>query len=868
MNKFFSFFSVFLLVIFVSCKKNTSGPGTIPKPDEPVVVAETGLLTWSPSFPVAGDKVTLIFDASKGNKGLNGFGGDVYLHTGVITDKSTSANDWKYVKSASFNSPDAAAKMASLGNNKYSISFTPTTFFNVPAGEKILKIALVFRNGDGSKSGRNSDNSDIYMPLYEAGKLSVRFSSPEFEPMFSPTPEVDIQMIGEDLNIIALSSRASNLTLTLNGVNFATATNVTSISGKAKATASGVQTVKVTVTNAGETTESTFSFTINGTVQTAELPAGAKEGVTFINGGKSAIISLYAPNKKYAYVIGDFNNWQSDAPYFMKRTSDGNRWWVQVDNLEATKEYAYQFLVDGKLRIADEYSEKVLDPNNDRFILSSVYPALKTYPAGKTTGIVSVMQGVQSSYSWAVPTFTRPSKNDLVIYELHLRDFLADHSYNTLSDTLNYIQRLGINAIELMPINEFEGNNSWGYNPSFYFAPDKYYGTKIALKNLIDECHKRGMAIILDMVLNHSFGQSPMVQLYFDQATGKPASNSPWFNQDATHPFSVGYDFNHESAATKLFTKNVIKFWMQEYKVDGFRFDLSKGFTQKNSGTTDAGVGSWGAYDASRVAIWKEYNNYIKSIDANNFYVILEHFAADAEEKELSAQGMMLWNNVNYSFNEASMGFVSTSDLSRSLYTNHGFSNSENLITYMESHDEERMMVRNLKYGNSSGAYNVKTFTTALKRQEMAAAFFLSVPGPKMIWQFGELGYDISIDQNGRTGEKPIYWEYNNNSGRKSLYNVFSKMIKWKIKNPVFKTTNYTHSLTGAIKYIKLMSSDVNVMVIGNFDVTAKDASIAFPVNGTWTDQLSGEAITVTGGNYSATLAPGEYHVYSSAALR
>src|SRR5690606_13484994 len=102
----------------------------------------------------------------------------------------------------------------------------------------------------------------------------------------------------------------------------------------------------------------------------------------------------------------------------------------------------------------------------------------KAYPQGKTTGNVSVIQGGSTKYSWKNNTFQRPETKDLVIYELHLRDFLGAHSYSALKDTLNYLSRLGVNAIELMPVKEFEGNSSWGYNPSFFFAADKYYGTK------------------------------------------------------------------------------------------------------------------------------------------------------------------------------------------------------------------------------------------------------------------------------------------------------------------------------------------------------------------------------------------------------
>ncbi|QKJ28698.1 alpha-amylase [Mucilaginibacter mali] len=593
-----------------------------------------------------------------------------------------------------------------------------------------------------------------------------------------------------------------------------------------------------------------------------DLPSGTKDGVTFINNGTSAIFNLYAPGKTSVAVIGEFNNWQ---PTTMNNTTDGKNWWIQVDGLDANKEYAYQFLVNGSLKVADPYCEKILDPDNDKYITASVYPNLKAYPTGQT-GNVSVMQANQTAYTWKNTTFTRPDKKNLVIYELHVRDFVATHSYKTIKDTLNYLSNLGVNAVELMPVNEFEGNSSWGYNPSFYFAPDKYYGTKNDLKALIDECHSHGMAVILDMVLNHSFGQSPMVQLYFDQGTQKPTSNSPWFNVNPTHPYNVGYDFNHESAATKYFAKNVMKFWMQEYKIDGYRFDLSKGFTQKVS-TDD---GTFAAYDASRVAIWKEYNSFIKSIDPNNFYVILEHFAVDQEEKELADNGMMMWNNVNNNFMEASMGYVSTSNFSRLYYTNHaGFTAPDYNVGYMESHDEERMMYKNEQYGNAgtSNGYNVKTISTGLARQELAAAFLLTSPGPKMIWQFGEEGYDINIDFNGRTGEKPIKWDYNNDTQRRGLYAKFGKLIRMKINNPVFTTSTITYNSAGAVKYALLTGTGVNVMVVGNFDVNAQTTSVLFPAGGTWYDYMSGGTINVTL-PYNITLAPGEYHIYSTAVLK
>ena len=594
-------------------------------------------------------------------------------------------------------------------------------------------------------------------------------------------------------------------------------------------------------------------------VSGSELPAGAKDGVAFINNGTSAIVTLYAPGKNSVALTGDFNNWSSTA---MKKTNDGNSWWVQVDNLNPNTEYAYQFVIDGTLKVADPYCEKILDANNDQYISAATYPNLRSYPTGKTTGIVSVMQANQPVYTWKNTSFTRPEKNNLVVYELLIRDFTTDHNYASTLQKLDYLTTLGINAIELMPVNEFEGNLSWGYNPSFYFAPDKYYGSKTALQNFIDECHGRGIAVILDMVLNHSFGQSPMVQMYFDGS--KPSASNPWFNTDAKHPFNVGYDFNHESAATRKFSKDVMKFWMQQYKIDGFRFDLSKGFTQKSS----ADDSQFRMYDAGRVAIWKEYNNFIKSIDANNFYVILEHFAEESEEKVLAEEGMMLWNNLNYNMNEATMGWLGSSDFSWGFYTKHGFSRSENLISYGESHDEERLNYKNITYGNASGAYVIKgNLVTSLKREELAAAFLFAIPGPKMIWQFGELGYDINIDFNGRTGEKPIKWEYYTDPNRKLLYDAYAKFIRLKKNNNIFNTSNSSYNLANGIKYIKLTDASNTVVVVGNFDVVTQTANIDFGSPGTWVDAIGG-SINLTSNAYTGTLAPGEYHIFSKVALK
>ena len=117
-----------------------------------------------------------------------------------------------------------------------------------------------------------------------------------------------------------------------------------------------------------------------------------------------------------------------------------------------------------------------------------------------------------------------------------------------------------------MPITEFNGNESWGYNPTFMFAPDKYYGTKNKLKEFIDKCHQLGIAVILDMVMNHHDLPNPYVIMDFDFNAFKPTANNQWFNTDAKHPFNVFFDMNHESSYTKKYLDTINYYWLNEYK--------------------------------------------------------------------------------------------------------------------------------------------------------------------------------------------------------------------------------------------------------------------------------------------------------------
>lgn len=260
--------------------------------------------------------------------------------------------------------------------------------------------------------------------------------------------------------------------------------------------------------------------------------------------------------------------------------------------------------------------------------------------------------------------------------------------------------------------------------------------------------------------------------------------------------------------------------------------------------------------------------SFIKSIDDHNFYTILEHFADTREETELTNEGLMVWTNINHNMNEATMGWLTNSDFSWGFFKNHGFTKSDGLVAYMESHDEERLNFKNISFGNVTPTYSIKNnLPVSLKRLELAAAMFFAIPGPKMIWQFGELGYDVSINENGRTGDKPIKWEYLQDANRKALYQVFAKMIALKKANPIFNSSAYATNLKDGIKHIKLTADDQTVIVIGNFDVTPQKANVDFGSSGVWLDSF-GSNINLTSNTYNSVLAPGEYHVFSKIALK
>lgn len=691
--------------------------------------------------------------------------------------------------------------------------------------------------------------------------------------MIQPTDTLSFRKTSESLTIIGVASSengGTELSLSIDGQQVASVFNDT-LEYTYQAQAEGKVQIELTGTNGSEQDTSRSTLIVYPEPTDQDRPANLKDGITYVD-DNTVRLSLFAPHKEFIYLIGDFNNWQVQPEYLMNRdevNADSTYYWIEIDGLAPGQEYGFQYMVDGKIRVTDPYAEKVLNEDDDPYIKESTYPNLKPYPSGKTEHLVAVLKPGRSKYKWQTTNYDRPNKETLVVYELLIRDFVADHNYKTLTDTLDYLDRLGVNAIELMPVMEFEGNSSWGYNPALLFATDKYYGPAEDLKRFIDEAHSRDMAVILDIVLNHVYGQSPLVRLWNDGDYGQPTDENPYLNEvSPNQTYSWGYDFNHESQATQYYVDRVTRYWLEEFKADGYRFDFTKGFTQN--------PGDGWAYDSDRIRILKRMANRQWAVDDSSF-VILEHLTDNREEQELSDQGMLLWGNLNHSYNEATMGYHDgdKSSFSGISYQQKNW-DAPHLVGYMESHDEERLMFKNLQYGNSnsSGSYDVTEPGTALNRNKMAAAFFFTVPGPKMLWQFGELGYDKSINlcedgsiNNGcRVSPKPILWEYYADEQRKRLYDTFKALIRLRNSHPVFtsKETKITMDTNNAAKRITLSHPDMEISIIGNFGVSALDKKPKFTQSGAWYEFFSGDTLSVSDTDTTITLEAGEFHIYTT----
>ncbi|MDR9400647.1 MAG: alpha-amylase family glycosyl hydrolase [Psychroflexus sp.] len=855
-----------------------------------------GQLSVSPSTFDVDEQVTITIDINSDETDCNGFNNpsSVYMHSGAGDNDDAFGFDVV----GNWGQDDGVGEMVSIGGGLYSISITPSNYYDLTPQEidDVTQLGMVFRNEDGTQEFKDNGCSDFFVPV---GSFQLFLDS--------SIQGQNIVSQGTNLTISATTSVSANFELFANGASIDDTQSGTSFSTNYTVNENTYFELVATQVNDNATQSKTFSAISAATVNNAPLPSSdLKDGINYID-DNTAILVLYAPGKDYVYVAGSFNNYQPSQSDAMNRDTSEDRFWIQIDGLTPGQKETYQYWVGDTsplpdspelVKVADPYSHLILSSFDDEFIPDSTYPNLPDFPEGAEFE-VTVLETGQTPYNWQVTDFQKPKKEDLIIYEVLVRDFDEDRNYQDLIDKIDYFKNLNINAIHLMPVMEFEGNESWGYNTSYHMALDKFYGTEDKLKEFIDLCHQNGIAVILDLVLNHAFGRSPMVRMWMEDPNGDGfggvSSENPYFNEEPKHSYNVGLDYNHQVPEVQQYTERVIKHWVEEFKIDGFRWDLTKGFTQ-NCSPNDTGCTN--SYQQDRVDVLQDYADYSWSLD-DTHYVIFEHLGQDFEEQQWAnyrigeGKGIMLWGKMTDRYNELTMGQNGDKNITRMGHDSRGFQEPR-LLGYAESHDEERLMYKNLQFGNTSNPnHNVQNIDVALSRMSALGAISVLVPGPKMIWHFGDLGMDNSIftcsngnvnlpggsDGDCKLDTKPQpQWTENwlSDPIRGQIYEDWSKLHKLKTEEAVFEgdyaITSSSGNFTPRIDIFdnSIPSSELkNVIVLSNFDVSPLNVSTNFPggVTNTWYDLMDPSGNTTYPNSQSIiTLAPGEFLVLGNKA--
>lgn len=796
-------------------------------------------------------------------------------------------------------------------NDTYSFTYNPSVFTFFGSTE-VAKVGFLIKakNGTGDKKSQ-----DIVLNV---GSFQVS--------LLNNIVAGGTQVFSTSYTIAANhTGGTSNYVLKRNGEVINSQNNLPASSGSpsytfSDTTAENINNYTLEVTQSGTTKSYNFSAIKAITPVSEEMPSNLQDGINY-NGSDltKATLVLSAPNKDFVYVAGNFNSWEPTLTYAMKKDPTVGKFWLEITALNPGTIYAYQYWVCDNtsvpanspkiVKTADPYSTLVLSPFDDSEIINSgVYPGLPIYNtiAPNQQREVTVLQTGQTPFAWSAATtnFVKPKKEDLVVYEVLIRDFDANRSYQDLIDKIDYFKNLNINAIQLMPVMEFEGNESWGYNTSFHLALDKFYGPSTKLKEFVDLCHQNGIAVILDLALNHVFDRNPLVRMWMNDPDGDgwggPSAENPYFNQAAMHSYNVGNDFNHQQARTKYYTKRVIDHWINEYKIDGFRWDLTKGFTQNCPSNVAGGQENCtNQTQADRVAVLKEYADHSWLADPNH-YVIFEHLGTDGEEKQWAdyrlneGKGIMLWGKMTNEYNQLSMGYGSNANIIRAGHVSRNFLDKR-LMAYAESHDEERLMYKNIQFGNASqSSHNVTSLNVALSRMSAIGAVLFAIPGPKMIWHFGALGMensiftcsDGSVNDSSATipgdcklSTKPQPQWINNwlgNINRVKIYDDWTKLISLKVNEPVFEGT-YTISpefVSGSPDYLRqrIYLSDTslpntvlnNVIVLANFATTNVSINPNFPYTGEWYDLMDNSTYQVNSTSATVSIPAGQFRIFGN----
>ena len=551
------------------------------------------------------------------------------------------------------------------------------------------------------------------------------------------------------------------------------------------------------------------------------VPQGAPRGAT-ANGDGTATFALHAPGKRFVSLVGDFNGWDRHAD-MMNESPDGT-WWLTRPVPDGA--HRYQFCIEGRQLLADPYARDVEwkdeagreghEPFHARAVLEAGLPP----------------------FAWTAADYVRPPLDRLAIYEFHIDDFAPGGGFAGVAAKLDYIRDMGFNAIGPLPWMEFTTDRSWGYNPAFHFAPESAYGTPDDLKRLVDEAHRRGLAVIMDAVFNHMDRNSALHQLY-----GTNYAASPYFREFRGENWGFP-DLDQKSRATKRYAADAIRHWLVEYRIDGIRFDATRFVEWEGYNDWGAGFLAWAGRQADPGA-----------------YMIAEHMPSDPElinQTEMDATWGDAFRWTVRSFVEDAR--IDRAELERMLDpTRTGFAASSGRIAYTESHDEERTMRLLRQKGYSADE--------AARRALLALALTLTAPGPAMVYAGQEFGEDTPKT----VGPNPLNWKKT-----KGWFGARFRRLQGAARALATLRTTHPALRTGAVRmqeegvpddvavYVRGEGRDA-VAVAANFGRRKRPVTVYLPEAAAWRNVVEGKRVEPgPRGEISLTLEPGAVSVFAS----
>ncbi len=547
----------------------------------------------------------------------------------------------------------------------------------------------------------------------------------------------------------------------------------------------------------------------------------------------STEFKLFAPYNQAASLITSFSNWQEIS---MQKGEDGY-FRVNVDLEDGI--YQYKFRVQSRSHF--------LQPNawveiND--------PYMMEMDLHSKNGIVHVKssQLVRDTYVWKHDDKELPANHELVMYEMHIADFVGGEidkpdKFKRAIAKLDYLADLGVNAIELMPITEYAGNYRWGYLVRYYFAPESSYGTPEDLKHFIDECHARGIRVILDGIFNHTDEQSPL--LFIDR--------DYWYYHDRHYPDDNanywGPEFNYEVYDEKLdikpawkFFGDVVRYWIEEYHIDGIRYDAVRQLCN---------------YDFFRWLIQEAE----QAAGAKPFYHIAEHIPDTSDIVQPNGPFEGCWHeSFRYFVKDALVGEpVELAKLQEAIDARQqGYDRLTNVINYLATHDREHMIV---ELGDR-GIFD----QPAYQRVKLGVVLQMTAPGIPLLWmgdEFGQASHKTEVT----TIPNPLDWLLLDHDLNQDLFKFYQRLIALRRETVALLSSDieffHTNPDDRVLAYVRWHEAGSRVVVIANFS----DQNLAgytmenFPADGTWAEAIAQTNIEAKDGKLTTDLGAWEAKV-------